>query len=95
VGVHWDRSVGGFHEGDFGRFYGILRTELEFKSVGLVQVDRVGVQNLEVEEPFVETLCRDERDSGWEAAMNLLKFFRKSLRCECHIGNCLPVGAVL
>ena len=48
-----------------------MRTEFEFQSVGLVQVDRVGVEDFQIKEPFVETLCRDERDSRWQTAMNL------------------------
>lgn len=51
--------------------YWILRTEFEFKSVGLVQVDGIRVKDFEVEEPFFKTFCRDECDSWWEVAMDL------------------------
>lgn len=45
--------------------------ELEFESVRLVCVERVGVEDLYIEQPLLEVLGGDERDSGRQASSDL------------------------
>ena len=53
------------------RTYWILRTELEFQSVGLVHIDRICVENFQIKEPFFEAFSGDERYSRGQIAMDL------------------------
>jgi len=63
VWVHRYWAIRAFVEGNFWGLYGVLRTELELQSVDLVQVDRIDVQNLQIKEPLIEAVGRNERYS--------------------------------
>lgn len=50
---------------------GVGSTEFEFQAKGLVHVNRICVEDLDVEEPLLEAFGGYEGDSWWEVAVDL------------------------
>lgn len=68
----WDVSVGGeFWRGTGKGTYGIITAEAETQTECLVQVDGVGVEDLDVHLPFFEVVGGDEGYAWWEGLVDL------------------------
>jgi len=79
VWVHGNRTVGELEEGYFGRFDRVLRTEDEFDAEGLAQVYWVCIEDLDVQQPFLEAFCLHECDSRWQCSVDLGEFLGEAL----------------
>lgn len=86
VRVHRYRSVVQLYKGDLRRLYGIRLAESELQAVCLTRIDRILIEDLNVEEPFLKTVGRDKRDTGWQALGNLSKLLAQSFGTQtgCH-----------
>jgi hypothetical protein len=62
--VHRDGTVGKLQESHFWWLNGVRGREDEFYTEGLVHVERVGVENLDVEQPLREALGSDKSNPG-------------------------------
>lgn len=63
----------GGDERDLGSLDGVIVGEAEAEPVDLVEVERVGVEDADVELPFLEVVGRDEGDAGGKGLLDLGK----------------------
>lgn len=63
VGMHWDRSLGCFHERDLRRFNRILLGEFKLESVDLVAIQRIVVEDPNIHMPLLEVVGGYEVDA--------------------------------
>lgn len=61
-----------------------MSAEFELETIDFVQVEGIIIKDLDVEEPFLQIIRADERDSWWERAINLGEFFAQAFRCKSH-----------
>lgn len=63
--------------------YWVISGKGEFKAVLLILIERIGVKDLNVHEPFVEVVCIDYRDPGGKGGLHLLRCGVLATRNRC------------
>lgn len=79
VRMYWYWSVGLLDEGHFGRLYWVLGPESKHQSEGLVEIERIVVEDFDIEVPCLEVVGRNEGDASWEAAIDFIQLFSEPL----------------